>query len=177
MRTGAYLLPAYADGDRWDMPDLAGTSKRAVALGRYTPAYTATTTTPVLGSTGFIRGVWSRIGLRVVGWVDVSYAGTGIVFGGTAIMVGLPFNADTNIHSVGALNATSHMLGHWQSQSSTSAEAKNGLCSLAASSGPPRLLMYYTGSTTSLGGADLSTGTAARIKIRFKYMAAASQFT
>ena len=177
MRTGAYLLPAYADGDRWDMPDLAGTSKRAIARGRYTPTYTATTTTPVLGSTGFIRGVWTRVGLKIVGWIDVSYAGSGIVFGGTAITVGLPFDADGAIHSAGALNATSHMIGHWQSQSSTSAEAKNGLCVLGGLSAPPRMLMYYTGSTTSLGGADLSTGTAARIKIRFKYMAAASQFT
>ena len=183
MRTGAYLLPAYVDVNHWDMPDLAGTSKRRVesgqnapSNGKYTPTYTATTTQPVLGSGGFIRGVATRVGLKVIGWIDISYAGSGIVFGGTALTVGLPYDADTGIHTAGALNATSNFIGDWQSYSSTSAEAKNGMCTLGGTSGPPRMLMYYTGSTTSLGGADLSTGTAARIKIRFKYMAATAEF-
>jgi hypothetical protein len=183
MRSGAYLLPAYIDTNHWDMPDLAATSKRRVEAGqlapgngKFTPTYTATTTQPVLGATGFIRGVWTRVGLKIVGWIDISYAGSGVVLGGTALTVGLPFDADTGVHTAGALNAASHFIGDWQSQSPTSAEAKNGMCTLGGTSGPPRMLMYYTGSTTSLGGTDLSSGTSARIKIRFKYMAATAEF-
>lgn len=173
MRTGAAILPTYADGDRWDMPSLAATSKRlASERGRYTPTYTATTTTPVLGSTGFIRGVWSRVGLRVSGWIDLSYAGSGVVFGGTAIQTGLPFAADLGIQSAGALNAASFVIGHYQTQSDVSADALNGALILSAAS---TMLMYRAGSTTSNGG-TIFTGTVGRIKFRFRYMAAASQF-
>lgn len=173
MRTGAYLLPAYADDDRWDMPDLAGTSKRATEIGRYTPTYTATTTTPALGSSGFIRGVKTRVGLRVSGWIDILYSGSGVVFGGTAIQTGLPWLADLTINSAGALNAASFVIGHYQTQSDVSADALNGALILSAAG---TMLMYRAGSTTSNGG-TIFTGTTGRIKMRFRYMAAASQFT
>lgn len=172
MRTGAGLLPAYVDVNHWDMPDLAGTPKRLLDRGTYTPTYTATTTTPVLGSTGFIRGTWTRVGLKVSGWIDLSYNGTGIVFGGTAIQTGLPWLADMTIHSAGALNAASHRIGDIMTQSSVAAEAKSASLILSAAG---TMLMYGDGSTSSLGGA-MFTGTSARIKYRFRYMAAASQF-
>lgn len=173
MRTGAGLLPAYVDADRWDMPDLAGTSSRATGRGTYTPTYTATTTTPVLGSTGFIRGTWTRIGLKVVGWIDLQYAGSGVVFGGTAIQTGLPWLADLTVHSAGALNAASHLIGDYMTHSDVSADAISGGLILSAAG---TMLMYRSGSTTSNGG-TIFTGTTGRIKYRFKYMADASQFT
>lgn len=173
MRTGAGLLPAYVDTNRWDMPDLAGTSKRATGRGTYTPTYTATTTTPVLGSTGFIRGTWTRIGLKVAGWIDLQYAGSGVVFGGTAIQTGLPWLADLAVHSAGALNAASHVIGDYMTQSDVAADAISGMLILSAAG---TMLMYRSGATSSNGG-TIFTGTTGRIKYRFKYMADASQFT
>jgi hypothetical protein len=172
MRTGAGLLPAYVDTNRWDMPDLAATAKRLQDRGTYTPTYTATTTTPVLGSTGFIRGTWTRIGLRIAGWIDLSYAGTGVVFGGTAIQTGLPFPADLTVHQAGALAAASARIGDLMTQSSVSADAKSASLIL---SGASTMLMYGDGSTTSFGG-TIFTGTTGRIKFRFRYMAAATAF-
>jgi hypothetical protein len=172
MRTGAGLLPAYVDTNRWDMPDLAAVLKRQQDRGTYTPTYTATTTTPVLGSTGFIRGTWTRIGLRISGWIDLSYAGTGVVFGGTALAPSLPFLADTNVHTVGALNAASALIGGVMTQSSVSADAKSGSCILSSAG---LMLMYGDASTTSFGG-TIFTGVSGRIKIRFRYMAAAAAF-
>lgn len=172
MREGATLLPAYVDTNRWDMPDLAGELKRKTDRGTYTPTFTATTTTPVLGTTGFNRGVWTRCGLRVSGWIDLSYNGTGVVFGGTALRLGLPFIADSSIHDAGALNAASARIGDVMTHSTVSADAKSGTCILAST---VDMLMYGDGSTASWGG-TIFTGTTARIKIRFRYMAAVSQF-
>ena len=170
----AYLLAdTPGDTDRWTTSELRANTRK-VDRGTYTPTYTATTTTPVLGSTGFIRGSWFRVGLKISGWIDLSYAGTGIVFGGTAITTGLPFAVDSFMVA-GALNAASLVIGSFMTQSTVSADATSGRMILAGLSGPPRMLMYGTGSTTSKAG-TMWTGTSGRLKIRFKYIAAASEF-
>ena len=117
--TDAYLLPPYQAGDELDADDLAAL-KRKVTQGTYTPTFTATTTQPVLGASGFNNGYWHRTGLLIEFWVDISMAGAGVVFGGASTRIGLPFDADLTFHSAGVLNATSHHIGEFQTYSGTS---------------------------------------------------------
>lgn len=166
----AYLLPPYQAGDELDADDLA-LLKRRVTTGTYTPVLTSGAPAAVIGASGFALGAWSRVGLQIDGWFDLFLSGVGVNLGGTSWRVTLPFDVDLTVHSVGVLNAASHNIGDFQSWSSTSADAKNG--SILASA-VAEMIFYFTGSTTSLGGANFTTN--ARLKGRFSYWADPAEF-
>jgi hypothetical protein len=135
--------------------------------GTYTPTLTATGGTPNIGASGYLNGVWWRTSNHLTVIFDVSLAGAGVSIVGSSWRISLPFNADLTLHPTGALNAPSHVIGNFQTQSPTSAEVVAGSIILSAVA---EMIFYATGSSGSIGSAAF-TGASARFKGTAHYVA------
>ena len=168
----AYLVPPYSAGDRLDADDLA-LLKRRVTTGTFTPTVTSGAPAFNIGASGFQLGWWARTGLLIDGGFDVFVSGASASTGGSSYRIVLPFDADLTVHTAGVLNAASHNIGDFQTWSSTSADAKSGSILLSAVA---EMIMYRSGSTTSLGASDFTPTTTLRLKGRFTYWADPAEF-
>lgn len=166
----AALLPIYSADDRWFGDELAE-SVRRVTRGTYQPVITATTSTPVLGASGYLLGSWQRTGLRITGWIELLISGSGASIVGTSWRLTLPFSADTTLHSTGVLDAATHNVGFARTRSATAAQSMLAAALLADSQ---NLVFYGPATNTSLGSADFTT--TARMHVRFRYQAHPTNF-
>lgn len=73
----------------------SGGSDWATLLTPYSPALTAVTTNPVLGSTGTAVGRYFRMGDWIKGWADFEFGGAGVAAGTGAYRISIPFAIDT----------------------------------------------------------------------------------
>jgi hypothetical protein len=165
-----HIIPVYAAGDELEAVTLTETD-RACEHDTYTPTLTASGGTPAIGADGFLTGWWSRVGLDMDVWIDISLAGVGVSLVGTSWRISLPYNVDLTRHSVGVLNAASDMVGAAVTWSATSADGR--VCGVLVSA-VKELIFYPNGSTASIGSGNFTTG--ARIKGHVRVKVAADQF-
>lgn len=153
-------------------------SKLRITKGTYTPVISATTSTPAVGASGFLKGTYWRYDYMVRAVMELLISGAGASIAGTSWRLSLPYAADLTFHTADVLNATSDIIGSYQTRSDTAAQAKTGGVLLAGPSGSDNAgtygIFYSSASNTSLGSADF-TGTA-RIKAEVWYVADQSAF-
>lgn len=166
----AYLFPVYAAADPVDVADLLEPD-RLITQGTYTPTLTATGGTPAIGASGAINGWYHRTGLLIDVWAHILLSGAGVSIVGTSWRVSLPFSADTSLHTAGALDAVSTAIGTNRTRSGTATQSQTCAALLSAAS---EMIFYGPATNTSLGSADFTT--TARMHIRARYIAAASNF-
>jgi hypothetical protein len=68
------------------------------ASGTYTPALTATTTNPTLGTDSTVTGIWHRSGHLLSVWVKIVFGSSGVIAGSGSYRVSLPFDVDLSIY-------------------------------------------------------------------------------
>ncbi len=166
-----YLFPGVTAGQELTA-DLLTDADRLVTQSTYTPTLTATTSTPVIGADGWLRGAWHRTGLLINGWADVYVAGAGSSIVGTSWRVSLPFAADTSLHVAGLLDAEANCIGLCRTRSATAAQSGNFSAILGSTAS--QMIFYGAGTNTSLGNADFTT--TARMHVRFTYVADPAAF-
>jgi hypothetical protein len=146
-------------------------SVNEVTEGTYSPTITGTGSNPIWNvGGGFLTGLWWRVGRFVSGSIDFSLTASGTIQG-TSWRLSLPFAADVTFHTAGVLDAASSYVGDFQTRSGTAAQTLTGSCLLSAAS---EIVMYSSGATTSVGNGNFTT--TARIKVGFRYVAAAAAF-
>lgn len=93
----------------------------------YTPALTAATTSPTLGSGSSAVGRYFKQGRKVTFWARITFGTSGVAAGSGAYRFGLPVNADTTYLERRGM--------HFEAQdSSASAYLTHGFASIGASS-------------------------------------------
>jgi hypothetical protein len=88
------------DGTAWREEYVAGTGP---AWTSYTPAMTASTTNPNIGSTGTAQGRYMQIGKLVHFYATITPGGTGIAGGSGGYAISLPVTARTTVTQRGSI--------------------------------------------------------------------------
>lgn len=87
----------------------------------WTPALTASTTSPTLGDTGGTVGWHVLQGRLCQFWGRATFLGSGITAGSGSYRVSLPFDADTAIHLAGTETGNGDSIGHGHARDSSDA--------------------------------------------------------
>jgi len=98
------LLQRQGDGTLWAL----GPAQESRA---HTPALTAATTDPVLGTGGFARAYWTQFGSLIVTWGQIRFGTSGTSAGSGAYRIRLPVNVDTDVNHWSGFTARGHAIG------------------------------------------------------------------
>lgn len=110
----------------------------------FTPALTATTTNPTLGTGSAVGGGYSRVGDRVEGEAFIAFGTSGVNAGSGNYRVSLPINpvsANPPYRNSGTPGNAS-IVGTWQIRDSSGASTLTGVLQIVAG-GDPKVMLAY----------------------------------